>query len=99
MKSRKKSKAVKKLASNLKQRLEGTGFNPEEMLIADGHDNAIIGVVEQFGRPPTVCYNLEQVLKNLMKMGMNADEAREYWEYNMIGAWVGDSTPVYMTKI
>jgi hypothetical protein len=28
--------------------------------------------------------------------GMSAEEAEEYLEFNSIGAWVGDETPVWL---
>ena len=33
-----------------------------------------------------------------MKDGMSEEESIEYFEYNQIGAWVGDTTPCFLTK-
>lgn len=27
---------------------------------------------------------------------MSADEAQEFWEFNMVGAYVGDATPCFI---
>jgi hypothetical protein len=71
----------------------------EEILIMDGYDDCIIGVVEQFGRPPIVCYNRELVIRKLMDEGMSEEESIEFFEYNQIGAWVGDYTPCFITLL
>lgn len=67
------------------------------MLKIDGHDNAIIGPAMVW-RGPQMCdvlvYDGEQIRENLMKDGMSAEEAREYIEFNIEGAYVGDGTPV-----
>ena len=65
----------------------------------DGYDDCIIGVVEQFGRPPIVCYNRELVIRKLMDEGMSEEESIEFFEYNQIGAWVGDYTPCFITLL
>jgi len=71
----------------------------EEILMMDGYDDCIIGVVEQFGRPPIVCYNRELVIRKLMDEGMSEEESIEFFEYNQIGAWVGDYTPCFITLL
>lgn len=72
-------------------------FEDEDMLTMDGYDDCIIGVVEQFGRPPIVCYDKQMVLAKLQRDGMSEDEAEEFWSFNQIGAWVGDGTPCFLT--
>ena len=39
-------------------------------------------------------YDAEIIRENLMKDGMDSEEAREYMEFNIEGAYVGESTPV-----
>jgi hypothetical protein len=31
--------------------------------------------------------------------GMDEDEAEEYFEFNVTGAWVGHGTPVFVSKM
>jgi len=67
------------------------------MLRIDGHDNAIIGpamVWRENGLQDVLVYDGEQIRENLMRDGMTAEEAREYIEYNIEGAYVGENTPV-----
>lgn len=75
------------------------GFDPDEhkFMTMDGYDDCIVGIVEQFGRPPIVCYSLPKVIQKLMADGMSEEEAEEFWSYNQIGAYVGDSTPCFLT--
>jgi|TARA_R100000049_G_C1932786_1_gene76646 hypothetical protein len=61
------------------------------------YDKCVVGVVEMFGRPPLVCYDKQMVLDTLVEHGIeNPEEALEYFEFNIIGAWVGESTPVFL---
>jgi hypothetical protein len=62
-------------------------------------DRAIIGVVHQFNKT-TVCYNIQKVIAMIMKHNnVTEDEAVEYFEYNVIGAWVGDHTPSFLESL
>mgnify|MGYP003152163672 FL=1 len=72
-------------------------FFPDVML-CDGHDNAILGVVESFSKPAVVLYDKEQIIENLMA-DMSEDEAIEYFYFNIEGAYVGEYTPQYATII
>ena len=68
----------------------------DEMLFADGLDDAIMGVVWRCGAPnPVVCYSIEKCIENLT-VDMDRDEAEEYFWFNTAGAYVGDYTPVFL---
>jgi hypothetical protein len=59
-------------------------------------DEAIVGVVRRIGLE-AVCYNTDKVIELLMEHDkMSYEDALEYFEYNMIGAWVGEHTPVFL---
>ena len=73
------------------------GFDIDEILTMDGYDHCIVGVVEQFGRPPIACYDKQRVLDELMTDGMSEEDAEEFWEFNQIGAYVGEATPCFIT--
>jgi hypothetical protein len=67
------------------------------MLVADGFDEAIIGIGERCGQDPIVVYSVDVAIEILMERdGMDASEAMEYLEFNVIGAWVGTSTPLWV---
>ncbi len=71
-------------------------FNDEELLFADGFDDCIIGVASRFGQEDIVAYDKDKCIKKLMTDGMTNEEAIEYFEYNIIGAYVGEKTPTFI---
>ena len=68
-----------------------------DLLLADDFDDAIVGVAQQFDRT-FVVYDEARVLARLEAMGLDADEAREYYEFNVLGAYVGESTPAFLER-
>jgi hypothetical protein len=67
------------------------------MLKIDGHDNAIIGpacIWTDHTRIDVLVYDAEIIRENLMKEGMDSEEAREFIEFNIEGAYMGRDTPV-----
>tara|TARA_B100000519_G_C14254534_1_gene444325 strand:- start:3429 stop:3692 length:264 start_codon:yes stop_codon:yes gene_type:complete len=67
-----------------------------ELLLMDGFDDCIVGVASQFHNT-AVAYDEDQVIQKLMdQRGMDKIEAIEYMEYNQKGAWVGESTPIFV---
>ena len=70
--------------------------NPDALL-ADGFEEAFVGICRRFGQPPLAAYDRGRCIDVLMaRDGMSEDEAEEFFEYNVIGAWVGDHTPVFL---
>ena len=63
-----------------------------------GFDDAILGVVERIGLQ-TVCYDLNKVIEILMKQGMDEQDAWDWYQFNMLGAWVGEATPVFLETL
>lgn len=68
-----------------------------DVMTMDGYDDAIIGVVERIGLE-VVCYDLNKVIEILMKQGMNEEDAWEWYQFNMVGSWVGEKTPVFLQR-
>ena len=66
-----------------------------ELLVMDGHDDAILGVGQRF-TDYFVVYDLKKVIAKLMEDGMTYEEAVEFHEFNQVGAWVGPRTPVFL---
>ena len=69
-------------------------YQDEELLKADGFDNAIIGIATDFTTPRLI-YSVNKCIKILMDMDMEYSEAMEYFTYNVSGGWVGDKTPIW----
>ena len=65
-------------------------------LLADGFEDALIGYGYQFNFPVAV-YSRKVCIDILMFDGiMEYDEATEYFDFNVAGAYVGESTPVFL---
>jgi hypothetical protein len=66
-----------------------------EVLLANGFDDALVGVAQVFNRLIAI-YDRAECLKILESQGMDPDEAEEYFEFNTQGAYVGEGTPGYL---
>ena len=71
---------------------------PLLFMTEDEFDEAIIGIAERIGDEPTVAYDYDKVIEANVKMGMDYEEAVEYFSYNQIGAFVGGQTPIFITR-
>lgn len=69
----------------------------EELLLATGFDDCILGICTRFGMEPVVAYDRAKVIDTLVQRdGMSYEDAEEFFAFNIIGAWVGQRTPVYI---
>ena len=66
-----------------------------ELVTVDGFDAEIMGVAQSFDRT-VVVYDLALMLEQLEAQGMTPEEAREYFEFNIVGAYVGDASPAFL---
>jgi len=88
-------------------------INPEALLI-DGFDEAIIGMAERIGFGPVVAYDVEKIIEILandmevedddLEDGQSIEKikvsmAYEYFYFNIQGAWMGDYTPIFISKL
>jgi len=75
---------------------------PEDTFVfmdpAEYYDKNIIGICDGNGIKPKVVYDYNGVIRSNMKMGMTEEEAIEYFEFNQIGSYMGESTPVFLHK-
>jgi hypothetical protein len=75
--------------------------NYPELLVLDPKyfDEAILGVASRINTV-AVCYSESKIIEILMREdGMDYDEAFEYYQFNIIGAWMGEHTPVYLETL
>ena len=70
----------------------------EPLLVADGFEEAILGVGHQFNTAMVV-YDRDRVISVLEGWGMTNEEAWEYFFFNVQGAWVGPNTPLFLTRV
>ena len=75
----------------------------EDAILYPDLNEALIGICEQFGRPPVAVYDFNKCIDILKQDGTNEDpdtdydDAIDYFYYNTLGTWAGDSTPVFIT--
>lgn len=70
-------------------------YDDPDLLFADGFDNAILGVTIGFNGH-VVVYDIKKIISHLMEDGMTHEEAEEYFDFNIAGAYVGGRTPIYI---
>ena len=70
----------------------------EEALIANGFDEAIIGITI---RPNMIAvYSVQKCIDILVEEDeMTREDAIEYFEYNMAGSYLGEKTPIFVYDI
>tara|TARA_R110000744_G_scaffold214420_1_gene333195 strand:- start:47 stop:301 length:255 start_codon:yes stop_codon:yes gene_type:complete len=68
------------------------------LLFMDGLDDAIIGVAIN-NSTPVVAYSTIKILENLVQQGVGIEEAREFMDYNIEGAFMGKHTPLIVDDV
>ena len=69
------------------------------VLLADGFEDAFIGLMYRFTNAPVAAYDRAKCIQILMERdGMGEDEAEEFFEFNVIGAYVGELTPCFISR-
>lgn len=73
--------------------------NIQETLKADGFENAFVGVIRRCGKPAMFVYDYQKCVDILMARGIpTEEEAIEWMEYNVVGAWHGEGTPGFLVR-
>ena len=73
----------------------------ETLIRMDGLDEACIGWTDTWSgnnRPIRLVYDAVKIIEILTKQGMDEDEALEYYDFNIAGAFVGEGTPVIINN-
>jgi hypothetical protein len=71
----------------------------DDLLKITGMDSAVIGICMTWHGNMLVeriIYDGKQVTAILQGQGMSEEEAQEYIDFNIIGAYAGESTPIIM---
>jgi len=68
------------------------------MLLADGFEECLIGVGSRCGQPDIAVYDQTKCIQVLMSQGMSHEEALEYFDFNVLGSWVGKETPIFVSE-
>jgi len=75
----------------------------DKILLADGFDDAFIGVGENENGNPVAVYSIEKCLDILADQFSDQDDpetdAIDYFEFNVRGSYVGEFTPMFIHTI
>ena len=72
----------------------------EKLVKANGLEDAIIGVGSRMNMPDVLIYSYNKCVKIFMeKEGWTHEEAIEWMDFNVVGAWVGETTPIFVHEI
>ena len=73
-------------------------INPDALILPD-MEEALIGYCERCGTSPLAVYDVEKCIQILIdRDGMTDEEAMEYFSYNTLGAYMGENTPMFLTR-
>ena len=69
----------------------------EEAYVADGFDDAIIGLIEKSGECQVV-YSTQGII-DILSRDMDYESAWEFFEFNVRGSYLGSKEPLYMDLV
>jgi len=76
--------------------------DPELLFLSEEeYDDAIIGVAHRIGQDDVIAYDYNKLCEIVQKNMNNADimEVIEYVEFNIMGAYVGERTPIFVDVV
>jgi hypothetical protein len=77
--------------------IEDINEQAEGAILLDGFNDAIIGIVEEFGNGPRVLYSKNKILQTLEdRDGMSPFESVEFYDYNILGLFAGEQNPIFL---
>ena len=70
--------------------------NPDALL-AEGFEDAMVGLARRCSQPTLAVYDHALGVQVLIRdRSMSYQEAVEWMEFNVVGAWMGEHTPVWL---
>ena len=74
-------------------------INPEALL-ADGLEGAVIGYASRCGMGDVAVYDYNKCVRIFMeKHDWSEEDAMEWMDFNVLGAYMGEGTPLFLTSI
>ena len=96
----KKTKTKKiKLTADEKVRNFFLNFHPDEadhILIPTGLEEAFIGTTSRDGKTVAVFSSAHCITALMKNLNCGWDEAQEFFDFNVVGAYVGPYTPIFV---
>lgn len=79
--------------------LEYVGEMSPKALYPTEFKKAIIGIAEIYGKEPVILLDRSKIIDMMMEDGMEYEEAVEYFDFNIIGSYMGEGTPCFATLV
>lgn len=74
-------------------------MSERNILVYDELGPALLGYAVRCGKDPIAVYDFELAVKTLVDRDGSAEEdAREYLEFNYLGGWIGEGTPLFLMR-
>jgi hypothetical protein len=70
-----------------------------QLLKLDGFDECYLGIGDSYGEHPALVYDQNKIIEQLKQDGMSEEEAEEYYEYNILGSYLGEKMPIFLNRI
>lgn len=71
-----------------------------KMYKLEGYDDCIAGIAEGAGlTEPVICYDADKLLARFESEGMTREEAIEHFAFNVREAYLGEGTPIFVSRI
>ena len=72
----------------------------EGAVLLDGLEDAILGIVEEFGNGRRILYSRAKIIQILCERdSMTEEEAQEFYEFNILGLHAGEQNAVFLDII
>jgi hypothetical protein len=72
----------------------------QHILIAEGFEEAFVGVATDFAGHRRAVYDYGKCVRVLMRRDkMSREDAVEYMDFNVVGAYVGEATPIWIERM
>ena len=69
----------------------------ENIILLTDLDDALVGIGERIGMPPVAVYDSKKCVEILMdRYDMAYENALEFFDFNISGAYLGESTPIFI---
>ena len=74
-------------------------MDDENILYAEGFEAALLGIARSCGAQPKACYDYDKCIEILISRDkMSREDAIDFFEFNVVGAYVGEYTPAFLEK-
>ena len=67
----------------------------EGLVLYDNLEGAFLGISYRCGEEPVAVYDMDKALE-ILEQDMGPEDAREHFNFNILGQWVGDQTPLFL---